>query len=284
MTAVSGPEAAPASATAPGWPRRMVTHLGVWLAVLFTRPRRSWRTPGFKALVLAHRWQTAVALGLVLLAMLVVDPLTAEVKRAPRFVIGIAEDISDLGRSGYILIPVAVLILWIATLLRPGLDRLSRAVLAAFVVRLGFVFVAVGLPGLVGTVLKRWIGRVRPSELGHWAYQPLSWRSEYASLPSGHTITAFAALVAIGAVWPTARPVLWVYALLVGVSRVVVSAHFPSDVIAGAAFGAFGAILVREWFASRGLAFTAGPDGVVRARPGPPAPRVLRALATAVER
>ena len=125
------------------------------------------------------------------------------------------------------------------------------------------------------------IGRVRPSALGPFAYEPLSWRPEYASLPSGHTTTAFAALVAIGALFPRARAILWVYAACIAVSRVVVSAHFRSDVIAGAAFGAFGAILVRDWFAARRLGFHIGPDGVVRALPGPSQGRlkkVARAL------
>ena len=45
-----------------------------------------------------------------------------------------------------------------------------------------------------------------------------------ASFPSGHATTAFAALVAIGVMFPRARPLLWVYALLIAASRIVVSA------------------------------------------------------------
>lgn len=279
-----GPQASRAGSPAdPGTLRVLGRNLAAWLAVLAGRPRKPSRTPGFKALVLAHRRQAAVALGVILATMLVVDPFAARVRATPRFVIDIFETITDFGRSAWILVPAAGLILWFAALMRPSLDRVSRAVLAAVVVRLGFVFVAVGLPGLVGTIIKRWIGRLRPSELGPFVYAPLSWRSEYASLPSGHTVTSFAALVAIGAVWPAARPVMWIYALLIAASRIIVSAHFPSDVIAGAAFGAFGAVLVREWFAARRLGFVATPDGGVRALPGPSGAQVLRALAKAVE-
>lgn len=259
-------------------------NLAAWLDVLFARPRRPYRTLGYKALLRAHRRWAAAVVVLVAALMLLVDPLAAGVRGFPPVVIGLFDDVTDFGRSGWLLIPLGGAILWIAALIRPTLDRWSRAILAAFVARIGFVFVAVGLPGLVGTILKRWIGRFRPSEHGPWAFSPLSWRSEYASLPSGHTITAFAALVAIGAVWPKARPYLWAYALVIAVSRVVVSAHFPSDVVAGAAFGAFGAILVREWFATRRLAFIPAPDGTVRPLPAPSAARVLRALAAAVER
>jgi undecaprenyl-diphosphatase len=127
--------------------------------------------------------------------------------------------------------------------------------------------------------VKRRIGRVRPSAAGPFAYEPFSWRSEYASFPSGHTTTAFAALVAIGAICPRLRPVLWFYAVAIAASRVIVSAHYPSDVIAGAAWGALGAILVRNWFAARRLAFYTGPGGEVHAMTGPSWRRIKRVAA-----
>jgi undecaprenyl-diphosphatase len=68
----------------------------------------------------------------------------------------------------------------------------------------------------------------------------------------------------LGTLWPKARPILWTYAVLIAVSRVVLTAHFPSDVIAGAVVGALGALLVRDWFAARGLAFVTTPDGTIR--------------------
>jgi membrane-associated phospholipid phosphatase len=39
-------------------------------------------------------------------------------------------------------------------------------------------------------------------------------------------------------------------------SRVVVLAHHPSDVVAGALVGTVGAALVRRWFAARRLVFS----------------------------
>ena len=74
-------------------------------------------------------------------------------------------------------------------------------------------------------------------------------------MPSGHATTAFAALVAIGAIFPQARALMWIYAVLIALSRVVITAHHPSDVIAGAIVGAVGALLVRNWFAARRLGF-----------------------------
>ncbi len=226
--------------------------------------------------------QAALAIGAVALSMLFLDvPMFELAAGLPPWLVDWAFEITDLGRSGWILVPLGALIILIAIFATPALDHLSRAVLAVVVVRLGYVFIAVGLPGLVSTVVKRWIGRVRPSTAGPFAYEPFSWRPEYASFPSGHATTAFAALVAFGAVFPRTRPVLWVYALLIAASRVVVSAHYPSDVIAGAAFGAFGALLVRDWFAVRRLGFFVGPDGAIHTMTGPSRRRikqVVRAL------
>jgi undecaprenyl-diphosphatase len=202
---------------------------------------------------------------------------TAVTAKLPLGVILAFDDITDFGRSGWLLVPLgAMLVAVAAAFMSPALNRVSRMVVTAVAVRLGFLFVAIGLPGLVGTILKRCIGRVRPSSEGPFAYEPFSWHSAYASMPSGHTITAFAALVAIGLISPRLRPVLWVYALTIAASRIIVSAHYPSDVIAGAAFGSLGALLVRDWFAARRLAFQVGADGRVQARPGPSWTRLHR--------
>ncbi|SRR5579871_251697 len=221
--------------------------------------------------------ESAIAIGVVGFAMAVLDaPLYELAVRLPTWLVDVAFEITDFGRSGWILIPVGVLIVLIALLASPALDRMSRMVLAMVVVRLGYVFVAVGLPGLVSTVVKRWIGRVRPSDAGPFAYEPFSWRPEYASFPSGHATTAFAALVAFGVICPRLRPILWVYALLIAASRVVVSAHYLSDVTAGAAFGAFSAVLVRDWFAARRLGFFVGSEGAVHTMTGPSWRRIKR--------
>jgi membrane-associated phospholipid phosphatase len=132
-------------------------------------------------------------------------------------------------------------------------------VLAALAVRFGFLFVAIGLPSLFATIIKRLIGRARPYVGTHddpFAYMPFIWKPEYASMPSGHATTALAAAIAIGAVWPRLRPVMWLYALVIMASRILIFVHHPSDVLGGAVVGVVGALMVRRWFAARRLGFS----------------------------
>ena len=226
--------------------------------------------------------------GLLTLALIVIVTVYFDfwsVSRArdlPPGLIVAAAWVSEFGKSGWVLIPAAAVWLVLVGLQawRPGVGG-ARQVLAAAAARVGFIFLAVGVPGLAVAVVKHLIGRSRPFVEGGadiYLYAPFGWNSAYASFPSGHTTTAFATLVAFTALWPRLFQVWWIFAILVGVSRVVVTAHHPSDVVAGAVFGAVGALLVRDWFAARGLVFTMNGQGAFRTMPGPSAGRIGAAL------
>jgi undecaprenyl-diphosphatase len=220
----------------------------------------------------------AVAILILAGTMIVMDAWAITAARGlPRWLIDIFGEITDFGKSGWFLWPLGLLLLALAAAASPALPRFLQLVLATVVVRLGFLFVAIGLPSLFDTILKRVIGRGRPfvpDIADPYVYKPFAWHAAYASMPSGHATTAFAAAIAIGALWPRARTVLWIYAVLIAVSRVIITAHHPSDVIAGAIVGTVGALLVRSWFAARRLGFAIDPEGRVRRLPGPSSPRV----------
>jgi undecaprenyl-diphosphatase len=76
---------------------------------------------------------------------------------------------------------------------------------------------------------------------------------------------------------------MWIYAVLIAVSRLVLVAHYPSDLIAGAVVGAAGALLVRSWFAARGLGFLVAPNGAIRPMTGPSWRRIAKAIARRVQ-
>ena len=249
-----------------------------YFALFRRRPRSTvrpaWRAPRYLGI------GAVAAIGVVVAAMLIADASAVGLtKRLPEPLVAAFDRLTDFGKSVYFLVPMRSCLSPLPRSLRRTLTMMSRRVLAAVAVRLGFLFAAIGLPGLVFTIVKRLIGRARPLVEGSadpFLYRPLGWSVEYASLPSGHATDAFAIATAIGALWPRTRPIMWTYALLIAISRVVLTAHFPSDVIAGAVVGTAGALIVRDWFAVRGLAFTLAPDGAVRPMPGPSFARIKR--------
>src|SRR5260370_21198462 len=105
--------------------------------------------------------QAVLAICAVALAMLFVDaPVLEFAAGLPTWLVDWAYEVTDFGRSGWILVPLGTLIILIALFASPAPDHMSRALLALVVARLGYVFIAVGLPGAVRTVGKRWIGPV----------------------------------------------------------------------------------------------------------------------------
>ena len=266
----------------PGGPvvRRMLAHLGIWLALLVRRPLA--RTEGSRVVPgLALRIPILVgAIVVVGTTMVLFDAWAiAQQRKFPAWVVQVFQEITDFGKSGWFLWPIGLLVIAAAALARPALGRSANLVILSLVVRLEFVFFAIGIPGLTVSIVKRLIGRVRPSDWGPFHFVPFSWRPDYAAMPSGHSTAASAAAFAIGAIWPRARAPMWIYAGVIAVSRVAVHAHFPSDVVAGAFVGIFGAVLARHWFAARRLAFVRGADGKVRALAGPSARRIKRLAA-----
>ncbi|WP_405660288.1 phosphatase PAP2 family protein [Streptomyces sp. RK9] len=82
--------------------------------------------------------------------------------------------------------------------------------------------------------VKRIVRRPRP---GH--VEPLVRTAGRHSFPSSHATSAVAAAVAYGALRPAGARLVPPLAAAMCVSRMVVGVHYPSDVAAGAALGAF---------------------------------------------
>jgi len=99
---------------------------------------------------------------------------------------------------------------------------------------------------VVGTLLKDGVARTRP-ELAH----PVAHASGY-SFPSGHALGSAAAYMSLALVVSWERPAVLrvlvplaaVVALVVGMTRVLLGVHYPSDVVAGLALGWAIALLV----------------------------------------
>lgn len=108
-------------------------------------------------------------------------------------------------------------------------DRFEERILAVAV--LAF---ALELPAFL--ILKNSIRRDRPCDVlltSLKAVQP----SDKFSMPSGHTSAAFLVATLIFVFAEPIAEVAFIWASLVGMSRVVLGVHYPSDVAAGAVLG-----------------------------------------------
>lgn len=100
-------------------------------------------------------------------------------------------------------------------------------------------FALVGSLLLTNVLLKHLVARPRPW-LAVEGLAALVWEGDPNSFPSGHTSAAFAAAVA----WWRTLPRRWAgglalgAAVLMGLSRLYVGVHYPTDVLCGALVGA----------------------------------------------
>jgi membrane-associated phospholipid phosphatase len=179
--------------------------------------------------------------------------------------------VTDFGKADFVLAALALVLLAIVLTL-PLARRISRAVWGSLEARVSYLLLAVAVPNLAGEIIKGVVGRGRPFVGGTanaFNFEPLVWQERFASFPSGHSNAAFALAFAVSAIWPKTRYVMWTYALLIGLSRLALLAHHPSDVVAGAVVGVLGAMAVRQWFAVRRLAFIIRANGRIEPLPGP---------------
>lgn len=119
---------------------------------------------------------------------------------------------------------------WISGLILLGIGSVQTrwAVLAAAI--------AVGLSVSLFMVLKKLISRPRPCDV--WLDIPcLMAPPDRFSFPSGHTMTAFAVYAAYAEMLPGSAAIFLPVAILMGLSRVVLGLHYPTDVLVGALLG-----------------------------------------------
>jgi membrane-associated phospholipid phosphatase len=186
--------------------------------------------------------------------------------------------VTDFGKDEYVLAVLAASLIALA-IVAPALRGIRRSLLLGLGTRLQFIFCAVAFSSLITEVLKYCVGRGRPfvgGEANAFHFSHFAGNPAYYSFPSGHATTAFALAMAVSAVWPQARVAMAIYALIIAVSRLVLLAHHPSDVVAGAMVGLVGTVFVRYWFAARRLGFAIQQDGSIMSLVGPSSGRLKR--------
>ncbi len=140
-----------------------------------------------------------------------------------------------------------------------GMGVLAILVTAAFLDQRGWrilprlALLAFG-SGLLADIVKLTVARARPriydlsqsasESFGVWLPTLLpnpesQLGSDWQSMPSAHTATAMGLAIGLSRLYPQARNWFFFLVVLAGMQRVLVAAHYPSDVIVGAAVGLF---------------------------------------------
>ncbi len=124
-----------------------------------------------------------------------------------------------------------------------------------FIIRQWIFAAAIGW--LAVFALKTMLGRPRPKfddpfgfvfpwgrySIGDPPVETAAWQvfaddvSDLWSMPSSHTAFAVIAAAVLARAYPRLAPVVWTWAALVGACRILLRAHYPSDVLIGAAIG-----------------------------------------------
>jgi undecaprenyl-diphosphatase len=179
----------------------------------------------------------------LLLAMRSADDLSDPL--GPRWFEEMARDFTALGGTAVLLLIVLAAAVYLLLL------RKRHAAL--------FIVVAIGSGQLLSSMFKWGFDRPRPDLVPHASYVYT------ASFPSGHSMMAAVTYLTLGALLARmhAPPALKAFFLgmaclltvLIGISRVYLGVHWPTDVLAGWAAGSVWAIIcwtVALWFQRRG--------------------------------
>ncbi len=102
---------------------------------------------------------------------------------------------------------------------------------------------AVATDSLCHRVIKPLISRARPCMVRVDLWTPAGCGTGF-SMPSNHAANFFAIATLTTLLWPRAAPVVFPLALAVGVSRIFLGVHYPTDVLMGAIVGALIALPV----------------------------------------
>jgi membrane-associated phospholipid phosphatase len=113
-----------------------------------------------------------------------------------------------------------------------------------------FLFISISASGLISMLIKWLAGRYRPImlEKGFFGFNFFGVGYELTSFPSGHSITAFSLAAAISILFPRAGIPAFIIAISIGISRIIITAHYLGDVIGGAGIGILCTLAVKYFF------------------------------------
>ncbi len=143
-------------------------------------------------------------------------------------------EITDLGDSFWYFLIFSLTILF--CYLGKKTNFMSLKVFSYFKRLSFFGFFYLLLVGLVTQIIKHLIGRPRPNHAvldGGFEFNFFTTESAFHSFPSGHSSTIIALIIILSLISPNLKYFFYLCGFLIAISRVVVGAHYASDVVGG---------------------------------------------------
>ena len=197
-------------------------------------------------------WILAATVVLVV-ALVPFDPaISRHAQGLPGAVVAFNAHITDFGTFRWMLYGSGVLVI-LAYVVHRAAGNGTAAGRARSVTRLSlYFFLTIGATSALVHFAKLIVGRARPelfADLGAYSLTPFAYDDLYSSFPSGHSAAVGALFGAFSMLAPRLRSLFLLGALTIGVSRVILGAHYPSDVAAGLLLGLWTAIATAFVFA-----------------------------------
>ncbi|AFL54338.1 membrane-associated phospholipid phosphatase [Sinorhizobium fredii] len=215
---------------------------------------------------------------LLVLAFVPFDPHLSELARSlPDEIVDFNRTITDFGTFAWMVYTSAILLL-IAFIVRRASRRDTVRQRARTARNLSAYFLlTVGTSSMLVHGLKFVIGRARPelfTDYGAYSLTPFTGDRLFESFPSGHSTAAGAFFGAFAMLKPELRPLFLILALMIGASRVVVGAHYPSDVAAGLLLGLWVAMMYAFLFVRQDWLFRIDAGGWPAPKTASPPPEL----------
>ena len=110
-----------------------------------------------------------------------------------------------------------------------------------------FLSLSVAVSGVGADIIKYLAGRARPTIYFSehlYGLNCFHYEYEWTSFPSGHSATAFSAAIVLTTLYPRWRFLFFFSGALIAFSRILLTQHYVSDVIAGSLLGIVSSILL----------------------------------------
>lgn len=162
------------------------------------------------------------------------------------------ESLTHFGDSLYFFVPT--IIIWTVVKI---LQNKNKIILTIGDISI-FIFLNILFSGIVVQIFKHILGRPRPPMFHLHNLSSLdffNFDSRWHSFPSGHTSTIFAFIFCLLFLFPKIKNFLITFAIIIASTRVIVGAHYVSDIFGGALFSFIVSIILRDRFFQRSKLF-----------------------------